>query len=118
VGSEDPGEHDSIPGVPSADTTALTEFARRQLHKIRNVSDKCRSGYAPRWNRRMRQAYHTESAVPAQTQLHALAREPDKTHSGAAASLREGLEETLIVLRFEVSPALARTLSKRTRSSR
>ena len=42
--------------------------------------------------------------------LEALARELDKTHPGASASLREGLAETLTVLRLDVPPTLARTL--------
>jgi putative transposase len=58
----------------------------------------------------MRKAYHAESALAAQAQLEALAAELDKTHPGAAASLREGLEETLTVLRLGVPPTLARTL--------
>ena len=40
----------------------------------------------------------------------ALATELDRTHPGAAASLREGLDETLTVLRLRVPPTLARTL--------
>jgi putative transposase len=36
--------------------------------------------------------------------------ELDRTHPGAAASLREGMAETLTVLRLGVSPTLARTL--------
>ena len=39
-----------------------------------------------------------------------LAKELDRTHPGAAASLREGLDETLTVLRLGVPPTLARTL--------
>ena len=42
--------------------------------------------------------------------LTALARELDHTHLGAAASLREGMAETLTILRLGVPPALARTL--------
>ena len=34
----------------------------------------------------------------------------ERTHPGAAGSLREGLAETLTVLRLGVSPTLARTL--------
>ena len=34
----------------------------------------------------------------------------ERTHPGAAGSLREGLPETLTVLRLNVSPTLARTL--------
>ncbi len=58
----------------------------------------------------MRHAYHAPSALEAQAQLEALAAELDKTHPGAAASVREGLAETLIVLRLGVPPTLARTL--------
>jgi putative transposase len=59
---------------------------------------------------RIRVAYHAPSALDAEAQLLALARELDKTHPGAAASLREGLTETLTVLRLGVPPTLARTL--------
>ena len=59
---------------------------------------------------RMRQAYHADSALEAQALLEALADELDKTHPGAAASLREGMAETLTVLRLGVPPTLARTL--------
>jgi len=49
---------------------------------------------------RMRQAYHAESVLLAQTQLEALAKELERTHPGAAGSLREGLAETLTLLRL------------------
>ena len=58
----------------------------------------------------MRQAYHAESALKAEAELEALARELGKTHPGAAASLREGIAETLTILRLGVPPTLARTL--------
>jgi putative transposase len=60
--------------------------------------------------RRMRQAYHADSALEAEALLEALAKELDKTHPGAAGSLREGMAETLTVLRLDVPPTLARTL--------
>jgi transposase-like protein len=85
-------------------------LARCQLHKIRNVSDKLPQRMRGPVQRRMRAAYHAESALTAEAQLQALARELDKTHPGAAASLREGLAETLTVLRLGVPPTLARTL--------
>ena len=68
--------------------------------------------------RRMRQAYHAESALKAEGELEQLARELAKTHPGAAASLREGMTETLTILRLGVPPTLARTLHARTRSNR
>jgi transposase-like protein len=58
----------------------------------------------------MTEAYHADSALEAQAALLALAAELDRTHPGAAASLREGLDETLTVLRLGVPPTLARTL--------
>ena len=59
---------------------------------------------------RMRRAYHADSAVAAESDLAALATELDRTHPGAAASLREGMAETLTVLRLGLPPTLARTL--------
>jgi putative transposase len=85
-------------------------IARCQLHKLRNVRDKLPERLRGPVERRMRAAYHAPSALDAQAQLEVLARELDKTHPGAAASLREGLQETLTVLRLEIPPTLARTL--------
>ena len=83
---------------------------RCQLHKLRNVADKLPDHLASTVTKRMRAAYQAESAILAEAQLEALAKELDRTHPGAAASLREGLAETLTVLRLGVSPTLARTL--------
>ena len=83
---------------------------RCQLHKIRNVRDKLPQRLRPGVERRMRAAYHADSALAAEALLTALARELDKTHPSAAASLREGMDETLTVLRLGVPPTLARTL--------
>jgi putative transposase len=58
----------------------------------------------------MTDAYHAPSALEAEAALQVLAKELDRTHPGAAASLREGLDETLTVLRLGVAPTLARTL--------
>jgi putative transposase len=83
---------------------------RCQQHKIRNVIDKLPDRLRAVTERRMRQAYHAESALKAEGELEQLARELGKTHPGAAASLREGMTETLTILRLGVPPTLARTL--------
>ena len=83
---------------------------RCQLHKIRNVADRLPERLRGPVGAKMRAAYHAGSALEAEAQLSALARELDKTHPSAAASLREGLAETLTVLRLGVPPTLARTL--------
>jgi putative transposase len=85
-------------------------IARCQLHKIRNVGDRLPDRLACTVAKRMRRAYHAESALVAEAQLEALAKELERTHPGAAASLREGTSETLTVLRLGVPPTLARTL--------
>jgi len=85
-------------------------ITRCQLHKIRNVQDHLPHTMRSTVGTKMRAAYHADSALQAQTQLESLARELQRTHPSAAASLREGLTETLTVLRLQVPPALARTL--------
>jgi putative transposase len=83
---------------------------RCQIHKVRNVKDHLPQRLRSTVGHRMTDAYHADSALEAQAALLALANELDRTHPGAAASLREGLEETLTVLRLGVPPTLARTL--------
>jgi transposase-like protein len=83
---------------------------RCQLHKIRNVKDHLPQRLRSSVGRRMTDAYHAGSALEAEAVLLALAKELDRTQPGAAGSLREGLHETLTVLRLGVPPTLARTL--------
>lgn len=85
-------------------------IARCQIHKIRNVTDKLPQKMRGTVASKMRAAYRAGSALAAEAELTALARELDRTHPGAAASLREGMAETLTVLRLGVPPTLARTL--------
>jgi putative transposase len=83
---------------------------RCQLHKLRNVTDRLPDAVASTVAKRMRAAYHHTDPLMAQANLEALARELDRPHPGAAASLREGLAETLTIGRLGVPPTLARTL--------
>jgi putative transposase len=83
---------------------------RCQLHKIRNVRDYLPKNLQAGVERRMRTAYHAESALAAQAELETLAAELDQVHPGAANSLREGLADTLTVLQLQVAPTLARTM--------
>jgi putative transposase len=83
---------------------------RCQLHKLRNVTDRLPDAVASTVAKRMRAAYHNPDPLVAQAELEALARELDRSHPGAAGSLREGLAETLTIGRLGVPPTLARTL--------
>ena len=60
---------------------------RCQLHKLRNVTDRLPDAVASTVAKRMRAAYHHPDPLVAQAELEALARELDRSHPGAAASL-------------------------------
>ena len=83
---------------------------RCQLHKLRNVTDRLPDAVAATVAKRLRAAYRQSDPLVAQADLAALARELDRSYPGAAASLREGLAETLTIGRLGVPPTLARTL--------
>jgi putative transposase len=83
---------------------------RCQLHKLRNVTDRLPDALASVVAKRMRAAYRNPDPLVAQAELETLARELDRSHPGAAASLREGLADTLTIGRLGVPPTLARTL--------
>jgi transposase-like protein len=83
---------------------------RCQLHKIRNVESKLPDALASTVAKKMRAAYRNPDALAAEAELESLARGLAKSHPGAAASLREGLAETLTVTRLGVPPTLVRTL--------
>ena len=78
--------------------------------QLRNVVDRLPDALASVVAKRMRRAYQLADPLVAQAELEALARELDRSHPGAASSLREGLAETLTIGRLGVPPTLARTL--------
>jgi transposase-like protein len=59
---------------------------------------------------RLRRAWKDTKHDRALEQLTRLATEPDRAHPGAAASLREGMEETLTVTRLGITGKLKLTL--------
>jgi putative transposase len=87
-----------------------TPVQRCVRHKERNVLDHLPERDRPLVNRRLRQAWALDDHAAARDRLQALAGELDRSHPGAAASLREGLEETLTVTRLGVRGALKKTL--------
>lgn len=78
--------------------------ARCQLHKIRNVQAKLPERLAATVGTKMRAAYKMTDPLEAEATLAELARQLDRSHPGAAGSLREGLAETLTVMRLGVPP--------------
>ena len=85
---------------------------RCQVHKMRNVAEHLDEARRPYVLRQMRDAYKSKSAQVAKKQLQQLLSWLESNgEDGAAGSLREGLEETLTVLRLGLPPTLRRTFS-------
>jgi transposase-like protein len=79
---------------------------------MRNVTEHLDEARRPYVLRQMRDAYKSKSAQTAKKQLQQLLSWLESNgEDGAAASLREGLEETLTVLRLGLPPTLRRTFS-------
>ena len=79
-------------------------------HKERNVLGHIAERDRPPVKARMRRAWRETDYPRALEQLQALAAELERTHPGAAGSLREGMEETLTVTRLGIKGKLRRTL--------
>jgi len=93
---------------------ALVQRCRR--HKERNVLDHLPEAERLPIQRRLRAAWATQDAEQAQQELETLARGLARKRPGAAASLREGLAETLTVNRLGVGSKLIKTVESPTRS--
>ena len=85
---------------------------RCQVHKARNVCDHLPEERRAYVRRQLRDAYKSKSAKTAKMMLGQLASWLEANgEDSAAASLREGLDETLTVLRLGLPKALCRTFS-------
>jgi putative transposase len=80
-------------------------------HKERNVLDHLAEAEQQVVRGRLRSAWALDDHHTATQRLKVLARELDRSCPGAAASLREGLEETVTVQRLGASERLRRTLA-------
>jgi transposase-like protein len=87
-----------------------TPVHRCVRHKERNVLDHLPERDRPEVKRRLRRAWAREDHKQALGELQTLAAELERSHPGAAASLREGMAETLTVTRLGVKGPLKRTL--------
>jgi putative transposase len=88
-----------------------TPVQRCVRHKERNVLGHLPERDRPLVRRRLRAAWALDDHHRALDQLRQLADELTRSHPGAAASLREGMDETLTVTRLGVRGRLKRTLA-------
>lgn len=84
---------------------------RCQVHKKRNVEEHLPESMKRNVGRTIAAAYRAAEPDRSQRMLEGLARQLDKDYPAAAASMREGLDETLTVARMGLDHWLARTLS-------
>jgi putative transposase len=83
---------------------------RCHRHKERNVTDLLPERDRPQVLAKIRGAWALTNAGLAQERLERLASELDRTWPDAAGSLREGLSETLTLMRLGITGQLAKTL--------
>jgi putative transposase len=106
-----------IDGAKALRSAITNTFGRRsqvqrcQVHKRRNVEAHLPKRLHAQVGRAMNQAYKAKTVKTAKRLLNNLARSLEDEHPGAAASLREGLDETLTVLGLCLPRTLARSLS-------
>ena len=89
---------------------AQAVIARCRLHKERNVLDHLPEAERPWVRRKLRAAWANPDADEAEAALRALARQLEKVNPDAAASLREGLADTLTVTRLGITGSLLKTV--------
>lgn len=87
-----------------------TPIQRCVVHKTRNICDQLPKDQRPWVRAKLRAAWAEEDYAKALASLRALARALEHQHPAAAASLREGLPETLTVTRLGIGGRLKRTL--------
>lgn len=80
------------------------------IHKERNVLEHLPKHQREHVQARLRFAWGSHDHALALHELNQLAQQLDRRYPGAAASLREGLEETLTVTRLGITGPLKRTL--------
>ena len=106
-----------IDGAKALHKAVVEVFGARGLiqrcreHKKRNVSEALPERLRASVRSTMNQAYATGDPKRARRLLENLARRLEDQHPGAAASLREGLDETLTVMRWGLPDSLERVLS-------
>ena len=84
---------------------------RCQVHKTRNIKAHVPEKHWPEVEQRLSAAYHETDYETAKRSLEETATWLKRVNPDAAASLREGLEETLTVIRLSVPDALRRSLA-------
>src|SRR6516165_5352495 len=90
---------------------AHTPIQRCQIHKARNVTERLPKPLRASVRRALRRAWELDDAGKAERLLRNLARRLDQVAPGVAASILEGLDEMLTVVRLKLPMPLRRSLA-------
>ena len=104
---------DGSKGLRKAIRWCFGEWAliqRCQVHKMTNVVEHLPQSQRGWVRAEIRRAWHRSSQLQARADLTKLASKLEKEHPGAAASLREGMDDTLTLLQLGAHGSLYRTL--------
>jgi putative transposase len=88
-----------------------TPIQRCQVHKARNIAERLPKEAHARVRKALRQAWEMEDAVRAEQLIRNLARRLDKEWPGIAATILEGIDEILCVVRLGLPKDLRRSLA-------
>ena len=106
-----------VDGAKALETAVTQTFGRAavvqrcQVHKGRNILEHLPEAQRPWVKAILTRAYTNATVKTAKRLLQDLARRLDTDHPSAAASVREGLDETLTVLGLGLSERLQRSLA-------
>ena len=90
---------------------ADTPIQRCQVHKARNITERLPKHLHAGVRRTLRQAWELDDADKAEKLLKNLARRLEHDAPGVSASILEGLDEILTVVRLKLPPELRRSLA-------
>ena len=84
---------------------------RCQIHKARNITERLPKEHHAATRRVLRQAWELDDADKAEKLIRNLARRLDQQWPGVAASILEGIDEILTVVRLKLPKELRRSLA-------
>jgi transposase-like protein len=88
-----------------------TLIQRCQVHKARNIAERCPKKHVASVRRTLRKAWELDDATEVERLIRDLARRMEKEAPGVSGSILEGLDEMLTVNRLRLPPELRRSLA-------
>lgn len=89
----------------------MTAIQRCQVHKARNIVERCPKKYVASIRATLRKAWEMDDAGAAERLIRDLAKRMARDAPGVCGSLLEGLDEILTVNRLRLPPELRRSLA-------